>query len=56
MESKHYITKRPEKPLYDIANQNIKNDYCPHIFDHFLNTFLNSKCQKLNLSTEQNIE
>ena len=37
--------------LYDITNQNqiIQNDYCPHIFNHFLNPLLNSKYQKLNI-------
>ena len=37
--------------LYDITNQNqiIQNDYCPHIFNHFLNPLLNSKYQKINI-------
>lgn len=41
-----------QKKLFDINNQEviIENDYCPHIFDHYLNTYLNSKFHKINLS------
>ena len=41
-----------QKLLFDINNQEIilENDYCPHIFEHYLNTYLNSKFQKINLS------
>ena len=41
-----------QKLLYDINNQEIiiENEYCPHIFEHFLNPYLNSKFQKINLS------
>ena len=41
-----------KKPLYDIKSLNVKieNQYCPHIFKHFLNPYLNSKFEKINLS------
>ena len=41
-----------EKLLYDVnnLNKNTVNDYCPHLFDHFLNKCLNSKFEKINLS------
>ena len=41
-----------QKKLFDINNEEIiiENDYCPHIFDHYLNTYLNSKFHKINLS------
>ena len=41
-----------QKLLYDINNQEIiiENEYCPHIFEHFLNPYLNSKFHKINLS------
>ena len=34
-----------EKLLYDVnnLNKNIVNDYCPHLFDHFLNKLFTSK-------------
>ena len=44
------ITKN--KLLFDInkSNINLENQYCPHIFNHFLNPYLNSKYEKINLS------
>ena len=38
--------------LFDINKYYIKteNEYCSHIFNHFLNPYLNSKCEKINLS------
>ena len=41
-----------QKLLYDVNNNDItiENDYCPHIFDHFLNNYLNSKLKKINIS------
>ena len=45
-------TNNNEKLLFDVNNSNvsIENEYCPHIFDHFLNTYINSKFLKLNIS------
>ena len=44
--------EKQKKPLYDINASNIKieNQYCPHIFNHFLNPYLNSKYEIINLS------
>ena len=44
-----------EKFLFDInnSNNNIEYKYCPHILNHFLNPFLNSTFEKINLSTEE---
>ena len=41
-----------EKLLYDINNSDItiENEYCPHIFDHFLNTYMDSKLKRINIS------
>ena len=54
MESNIYPNKKEnsKKLLYDINNSdiNIENIYCPHILNHFLNPFLNSKYEKINLS------
>ena len=38
--------------LFNINKSNIKieNQYCPHIFNFFLNPYLNSKYEKINLS------
>ena len=39
-----------EKLLYDINNSNNfveGNDYCPHIFDHFINPYMNSIFKKI---------
>ena len=40
------------KLLYDVNNQEItlENEYCPHIFDHYLNNYLNYKFKKINIS------
>ena len=48
-------TKKPEKSenlIFDINNPNlvIENEYCPHISNHFLNPYINSKYKKINLS------
>jgi WD40 repeat protein len=41
-----------EKLLFDVNNPNvtIENEYCPHIFDHFLNEYMNSKFNEINIS------
>ena len=38
--------------IFDINNPNliIENEYCPHISNHFLNPYINSKYKKINLS------
>ena len=36
-----------KKLSYNTNDFNIRNEYCPHIFDHFLNPYLNSKCEKI---------
>ena len=45
-------TSNKEKLLFDINDSNveIENDYCPHIFDHSLNVYMNSKFNKINIS------
>ena len=45
-------TNNNKKLLFDVNNStvSIENEYCPHIFDHFLNTYINSKFHKLNIS------
>lgn len=43
-----------EKLLYDINNSNNfveGNDYCPHIFDHFINPYMNSIFKKITISS-----
>ena len=47
--------KKPEnqkKLIFDINKSDVKieNEYCIHIFDHFLNPYLNSKYKKIDLS------
>ena len=45
-----------EKILFDInnsKNDNIKYKFCPHIYNHFLNPFLNSSFEKINLWEEE---
>ena len=41
-----------KKLLYDVNKSDliIENEYCPHIYDHFLNTYMNSKFKKINIS------
>ena len=41
-----------KKLLFNINKQDliIENDYCPHIYDHFLNSYMNSKLKKINIS------
>ena len=45
-----------KKLLFNINNQDliIENDYCPHIYDHFLNSYMNSKLKKINISQKDN--
>ena len=45
-------TEEQKNILYDINKSilKIKNQYCPHIFNRFLNPYLNSKYEKINLS------
>ena len=43
-----------EKLLYDINSSNYsleENEYCPHIFDHFLNPYMNSIFKKITISS-----
>ena len=44
--------KTQQKPIYNINKLKIKieNEYCPHIFNRFLNPYLNSKYERINLS------
>ena len=44
-----------EKLLFDIKNSDItiENDYCPHIFDHFVNSYMNSKLKRMTTETEE---
>ena len=43
------------KYLFDInnTNYNIEYKYCPHILNHFLNPFINSNFEIINLSTNE---
>ena len=53
MESNSPKKKEKQKKLiFDINKSDIKfeNEYCIHIFDHFLNPYLNSKYKKIDLS------
>ena len=45
-------SQEPKKLLFniDLSNLRIENQYCPHIFNRFLNPYLNSKYEKINLS------
>ena len=45
-------TPSQKKLLYDINNTDItiENEYCPHLFDHYLNTYMNSKLERINIS------
>ena len=47
MESINNNESQDMKKLSYNANGFYINDYCPHIFDHFLNPYLNSKCEKI---------
>ena len=49
------ISRDDEKYLFDInnSNNNIEYKYCPHILNHFLNPFLNSSFEKINLSNDE---
>ena len=42
-----------EKYLYDVnkSNNNLEYNYCPHILHHFLNPFINSTFEKINVSS-----
>lgn len=44
-----------EKLLFDINNPDItvENDYCPHIFDHFVNSYMNSKLKRMTTENEE---
>ena len=44
-----------EKLLFDIKNSDItiENDYCPHIFDHFVNSYMNSKLKRMTTENEE---
>ena len=44
-----------EKLLFDVKNSDItiENDYCPHIFDHFINSYMNSKLKRMTTETEE---
>ena len=44
--------EKKKKLIFDINKSDIKfeNEYCIHIFDHFLNPYLNSKYKKIDLS------
>ena len=44
-----------EKLLYDVNNSDItiENDYCPHIFDHFVNSYMNSKLKIMTTENEE---
>ena len=48
---------KKEKPLFDINNSLNstleENEYCPHIFDHFLNPYMNSIFKKILISAPQ---
>ena len=50
-------TLNKEKPLFDINNSLNStledNEYCPHIFDHFLNPYMNSIFKKILISPQQ---
>ena len=51
----HYPDKEKstnKKLLFDVNKTDliIENEYCPHIYDHFLNTYMNSKFKKINIS------
>ena len=49
------ISSKKEKYIFDINNSNntIEYKYCPHILNHFLNPFINSTLEKINLSNEE---
>jgi len=49
------ISPKDENYLFDINNSdnNIEYKYCPHILNHFLNPFLNSTFEKINLSNDE---
>ena len=43
-----------EKLLYDVNSSNYsleENEYCPHLFDHFLNPYMNSLFKKITISS-----
>ena len=40
-----------KKLLYNLNDYDV-NDYCPHIFNHFLNPYLNSKCERIIYDTD----
>ena len=44
-----------KKLLYDVNNSDItiENDYCPHIFDHFVNSYMNSKLKIMTTENEE---
>jgi len=44
-----------KKLLYDVNNSDItiENDYCPHIFDHFVNAYMNSKLKIMTTENEE---
>ena len=50
------FSSKDEKILFDInnsKNDNIEYKFCSHIYNHFLNPFLNSTFEKINLSEEE---
>ena len=49
------ISIEEEKLLFDIknSNNNIEYKYCPHILNHYLNPFVNSTLEKINLSKDE---
>ena len=50
------FSSKDKKILFDInnsKNDNIEYKFCPHIYNHFLNPFLNSTFEKINLSEEE---
>ena len=55
MESEPSDISKDERYLFDInnSNNNIEYKYCPHILNHFLNPFINSTFEKINLSKEE---
>ena len=50
------IDNENKKLIFDInnTNNNIEYKYCPHIKNHFLNSFINSSFEKINLSPPEN--
>ena len=46
-----------KKLLFDVNKSEIiiENEYCPHIYDHFLNTYMNSKFKKINISNIESV-